>query len=150
MKIEIPQIKVKISFDKKLKREQYFKITSSKSCWQAFKTVFNADTINWYEEFILLSLNNSNQVIGFYKVASGGMTATIVDIRIIMTILLNSCATAFIVAHNHPSGKLQASEQDIQVTKKIKEAAKLLDITLLDHIIMTDESYYSFNDEGIL
>lgn len=148
--MEIPKIKISVSFDKKLKTSELFTITSSETAADVFRKVFNADTINWCEEFILLCLNNSNRVIGFYKVSSGGITATVVDVRMIYTLALKSCAVSIIVAHNHPSGKLQPSDADIDITKKLKEGGKILDIKLLDHIILTDESYFSFTDNGIL
>ena len=145
----IPNIKISVSFDKKVKTSELYKITSSKDIANLLRKVFNADTFLWSEEFIILCLNNSNKVIGFYKVSAGGITGTVVDIRMIYTIALKSCAVSIIVAHNHPSGKLMASDADKSITKKIKEAGEILDIKLLDHIILTDESYYSFQDEGI-
>ena len=150
MSLQIPEIKISVSFDKKLKRSEYFKIKSSRDCYEAFTKVFNADTINWCEEFLMLCLNNSNQVMGFYKVSSGGVTGTIVDPKVVFTIALNCCATSIILAHNHPSGKLIPSDADILITKKLKEGAKTLDIQILDHLIITNESFYSFNDEGQL
>lgn len=147
--MEIPKIKISVSFDKKLKTSELYKITSSRDCADLFRKIFDADTFLWSEEFIVLCLNNSNRVLGFYKVSSGGITATVVDIRMIYTIALKSCATSIIVAHNHPSGKLLASDADKEVTKKIDDAGKILDIKLLDHIILTDTGYLSFKDEGI-
>lgn len=147
--MQIPEIKISVSFDKKLKKSELFKITSSKDCADIFRKVFNADTFDWCEEFVILCLNNSNKVMGFYKLSSGGMTATIVDVRMVFTLALNCCATSIILAHNHPSGKLMASDADKDVTRKIKTAGEFLDIKVLDHIILTDESYLSFQDEGI-
>lgn len=148
-KMEIPEIKISVSFDKKLKRSELYKITSSKNCADLFRQVFNADTFDWCEEFIVLCLNNSNRVLGFYKLSSGGITGTVVDVRMIYTIALNCCATSIIIAHNHPSGKLKASDADVSITRKIKQAGEVMDIKLLDHIILTDEGYLSFTDEGI-
>lgn len=150
MQNNIPKIKISVSFDKKLKKSELIKITSSKDAYQVFKRVFDADTFNWSEEFILLCLNNSNKVVGFYKLSSGGMTGTVVDVRMIFTTALNCLATSIMIAHNHPSGALHPSEADKAITKKIKEASKFLDINVLDHLIITDESYFSFCDEGIL
>lgn len=146
----LPEIKVSVSFDRNVKKSELFKITSSKTAAELFRKIFNADTFDWQEEVIILCLNNSNKVIGFYKLSKGGITGAIVDPRMIFTIALKCCATSIIVAHNHPSGKLQASEADKTITKKIKEGGEILDITLLDHLILTDESYFSFADEGIL
>lgn len=146
----IPEIKISVSFDKNLKKSELLKITSSKDAYNIFQRVFNADTFHWSEEFILLCLNNSNKVVGFYKLSSGGMTGTVVDVRTIFTTALNCLSTAIIIAHNHPSGRLEPSEADKAVTRKIKEASKILDIPVLDHLIITDEDFYSFADNGLL
>ena len=146
----LPEIKVSVSFDRNVKKSELFKITSSKTAEELFRKIFNTDTFDWQEEVIILCLNNSNKVVGFYKLAKGGICSTIVDPRMIFTIALKCCATSIIVAHNHPSGKLIPSEADKTITKKIKEGGKILEITLLDHLILTDESYFSFADEGIL
>lgn len=146
----IPEITISVSFDKNLKKSELLKITSSRDAYDIFKRVFNADTFDWCEEFIILCLNNSNKVVGFYKISSGGMTGTVVDVRMIFTTALKSLATSIILAHNHPSGTLNPSEADKTITKKIKEAGKVLDVQLLDHLIITDENFYSFADSGEL
>lgn len=145
----IPEIKISVSFDKILKKSELMKITSSRDAYEIFKRVFNADTFDWCEEVIMLCVNNSNKVVGFHKVSSGGMTGTVIDVRMIFTTALKSLATGIIIAHNHPSGTLIPSEADKAITKKIKEAGKFLDINVLDHLIITDENYFSFQDEGI-
>jgi hypothetical protein len=147
--MEIPKIKVSVSFDKKLKTSELYKITSSKDCAELFRKIFDADTFLWSEEFIILCLNNSNRVLGFYKLSSGGITGTVVDVRMVYTIALKSCATSIIIAHNHPSGRLLASDADKEITQKLKQAGQMLDIKLLDHIILTDTGYLSMQDEGI-
>jgi DNA repair protein RadC len=145
----IPEIKISVSFDKNLKKSELMKITSSRDAYEIFKRVFNADTFDWCEEVIMLCVNNSNKVVGFHKVSSGGMTGTVIDVRMIFTTALKSLATGIIIAHNHPSGTLIPSDADKAITKKIKEAGKFLDINVLDHLIITDENYFSFQDEGI-
>jgi DNA repair protein RadC len=150
MKYNIPEIKISVSFDKILKKSELMKITSSRDAYEIFKRVFNADTFDWCEEVVMLCLNNSNKVVGFYKVSSGGMTGTVIDVRMIFTTALQCLATSIILAHNHPSGTLQPSEADKAITKKIREAGKFLDINILDHLIITDESFFSFLDDGIL
>jgi DNA repair protein RadC len=84
------------------------------------------------------------------KVSSGGITGTIVDQRIVLGTALKAAATAIILAHNHPSGNLQPSQSDIDLTTRMKAAATFMDITIIDHLIVTDENYYSFADEGII
>ena len=89
-------------------------------------------------------------MIGSYQLSKGGITGTIADVRLILSVALKTLATGLILAHNHPSGNLKPSEADIQLTQKVKDAAKLLDIEVMDHIIISSEGYYSFMDEGIL
>ncbi|MEZ4787800.1 MAG: DNA repair protein RadC [Flavobacterium haoranii] len=122
------------------------KITSSKAVFEIMQPLIGELL---HEEFWVLFLNNSNKVIYKTQISKGGITGTIVDIRIVFKLALEHNATSIILSHNHPSGKLQASEADIQITKKIKEAGKSLDIQVLDHVIITEKSYYSFIDEGI-
>lgn len=115
------------------------------------KRVFDEDTIGYKETFKVLLLNNSNKVIGYTNISEGGLTSTIVDVRVIMQTALVSNATTILLAHNHPSGNTHPSGQDDNLTRKIKSACELLDIRLLDHIIVTPyESYYSYQDEGRL
>ena len=144
----IPEIKLNLSFDKKVKKSELQTITGSSSCVNILRQVFNKDTFDWTEEVIMLCLNRANKVVGFYKVSSGGLTSCILDPRVIFTIALNCAANSIILSHNHPSGNTTPSVQDKEITKKIKDAGNLLDIKLLDHIILTDSDYYSFMDEG--
>ncbi|HLP65015.1 RadC family protein [Flavobacterium sp.] len=122
------------------------KITSSKAVFEIMQPIIGELP---HEEFWVLYLNNSNKVIYKSQLSKGGITGTIVDVRLIFKTVFENNATGIILTHNHPSGKLMASEQDIQVTKKIKLAAQQLDVNLLDHIIVTENGFYSFNDEGI-
>ncbi len=103
-----------------------------------------------HEEFWVLYLNNSNKVLAKNQLSRGGLTATLVDIRLLFKRALELSSVGVIVCHNHPSGKLQPSNSDIELTHKIKEAGKTLDIKLLDHLIITEKAYFSFADEGIL
>lgn len=111
---------------------------------------FYGDDIFIFESSFILLLNNSNNTIGFAKISQGGITGTVVDARLVAHYAVNSLATSVILAHNHPSGNLNPSESDRQLTNKIKEGLKLLDISLLDHIILTGASYTSFADSGLL
>jgi DNA repair protein RadC len=122
------------------------KITSSKAVFEVMQPIIGELP---HEEFWVLFLNNSNKILFKSQLSKGSMTGTIVDVRIVFKIAFEQNATAIILAHNHPSGKLQASDADIQITKKIKNAGQQLDIPVLDHIIVTETGYYSFADEGI-
>lgn len=122
------------------------KITSSKTVFELMQPIIGELP---HEEFWVLYLNNSNKVVYKSQLSKGGITGTIVDIRLIFKTVFEYNSTSIILTHNHPSGKLLASEQDILVTRKIKQAAQLLDVNLLDHIIIAENGFYSFNDEGI-
>ncbi len=103
-----------------------------------------------YEEFWLIYLNRSNRIISRYKISQGGISGTITDVRLIMKKALELLASSIIICHNHPSGNREPSEADKRITAKIKEASAYFDISLLDHLIVTDNGYYSFADNGIL
>ena len=104
----------------------------------------------FHEEFWVLYLNNSNNILAKKQLGKGGMTATIVDVRIVLKQALEQSATALIFAHNHPSGSLVPSVLDKKLTQKLKLAAESLDIKVLDHIIVTEKAYFSFADESLL
>ncbi len=102
------------------------------------------------EEFWAIFLNNSNKVIHISQLTQGGISQSIVDVRILFKTALDHFATGIIIAHNHPSGSLKPSREDVNITQKIKEAGKTLAIQLLDHLIITQNSYFSFSDAGLL
>jgi len=103
-----------------------------------------------HEEFWVLFMNRSNRVIEKRKISQGGITGTVTDIRIILKMALDQLATSLIICHNHPSGNLQPSEADISITRRIKESAALMDISLLDHLIIAGKSYFSLADETMM
>lgn len=103
-----------------------------------------------HEEFWVLYLNNSNKVLAKNQISKGGLTSTLVDVRLLYKRAFELTAVGLIVCHNHPSGKLQPSVSDKQLTAKIKKAGETLDIKLLDHLIITEKAYFSFADEGII
>lgn len=124
----------------------FFKITSSKAVFEIMQPIIG-DLL--HEEFWVLYLNNANKVIHKAQLSKGGITGTIVDVRLIFKLALEHNATAIILSHNHPSGKLVASDADREITKKLTFAGEQLDIKVLDHIIITEKGYLSFQDEGI-
>jgi len=111
---------------------------------------FYFDDINIYESFFILLLNRANNTTGFAKISQGGTAGTCVDIKIIAKYAIESLSSSVIICHNHPSGNITPSEVDINITKKIKDALLLLDIRLTDHIILSENDYYSFADNGNL
>lgn len=127
--------------------KQKTKITSSKDGYTYFKPKL-ADLP--YEEFWILMLNRANKIIGEAQISDGGVAGTVADPKRIFKTALDNSASSIILCHNHPSGNTNPSEADKQLTRKINEAGKLLDISVLDHLIITDNGYYSFADEGIM
>jgi DNA repair protein RadC len=122
------------------------KITSSKAVFEIMQPIIGELP---HEEFWVVYLNNSNKIIYKTQLSKGGITGTVVDIRLIFKMAFEQNATALILAHNHPSGKLIASDADRIITKKIKDAGQILEIQVLDHIIITENDYLSFQDAGI-
>jgi len=115
-----------------------------------FRQIFDIRKIKHSEKVYALYIDNSNKILGYAMISSGGLTASIVDVRIIFQNALLLNATRIILAHNHPSGSLNPSDEDKDLTRRIKEAGKILNISLLDHIIITEYSYYSFADNGLI
>ncbi|TAJ15069.1 JAB domain-containing protein [Marinilabiliaceae bacterium JC017] len=123
------------------------KITSSRDVFYQFQPSIGDLP---HEEFWILLLNRSNKIISRLKLSQGGISGTVIDVRLIMKNAIENLATSIILCHNHPSGNLQPSEADLAITKKLKESGNILDIPVLDHIIVTDHGYYSFADEGLI
>lgn len=126
------------------------KIRCSAQSAELFRKTFDEGEIQMQEYFKVAYLSQGNRCFGVHNVAMGGVEATHVDMKIIFTGALLSHASNIILCHNHPSGNTKPSLNDIETTNKIKEAAKLLDMNVLDHIILTKDSYYSFSDDGLL
>lgn len=125
------------------------KITSSKGAEQ-FIRQFYGDDIEIYESFFILLLNQANNTIGYAKISQGGICGTVVDVKIIAKYVVDSLAQGVILAHNHPSGNLTPSSADEHITKNIKDALKYFDCKVLDHIILTADNYFSFQDNGLI
>jgi len=132
--------KIQTDFPQKL-------ITSSESAADFIKTFYN-DDIEIFESCFLLLMNQSNKTIGYAKISQGGITGTVVDVRLIAKYAVESLATSIILAHNHPSGSLLPSDADIALTKRVNKAMEILDIRFLDHLILTKDGYYSLSDNG--
>ncbi len=122
------------------------KVTSSKAVFEIMQPIIGELP---HEEFWVIYLNNSNKVLHKSQLSKGGITGTVVDVRLIFKTALEQNATSLILTHNHPSGKLIASDADKEITKKLKFAGEQLDVRVLDHVIITEKSYLSFQDEGI-
>ena len=123
------------------------KITSSKSIFELMQPIIGELS---HEEFWIIYLNNSNKVLSKSQLSKGGITGTLVDVRLVFKMVLEMGAVSIILCHNHPSGALKPSDADKQITRKLKLAGESLDIKILDHLIVTENNYFSFADEGIL
>jgi DNA repair protein RadC len=141
---------VKLTYRTKQKASERPKTNDSRTTYELLLKCFDADTIELKESFKVLLLNHGNKVLGVMNVSEGGMSCTTVDVRLIMQSVILSTASKIIIAHNHPSGRLQPSAEDSFITSRIRKACELLEIQLLDHLIITPESYFSFADEGNL
>jgi DNA repair protein RadC len=140
---------IEITYKNSVRPSERLKITGSKDAFELLKSLWS-DKIEYVEEFYVLLMNKANKVLGISKISEGGLSGTLVDPKRIFQTALKTNALGIILAHNHPSGNLQPSEADIKITKKIKDAGFMLDIAVLDHIIIGDDRYYSFADEGSL
>jgi DNA repair protein RadC len=138
-----------IVLTKKPSKFEKIKISSSQNSADYIRQFYTGD-IELFESFFLVLLNNNLETTGYVKISQGGITGTVVDVRIVCKYAIESLATTVIVSHNHPSGTLKPSEADKFITKKLKEALKFFDINLLDHLIITAESHFSFADNEIL
>jgi DNA repair protein RadC len=123
------------------------KVTDSRTVYELLQPILG--DLN-HEEFWIVYLSQSNRVIGKWLASKGGITSTLVDVRLVLRKALELSATGIILSHNHPSGKREPSQSDKDLTRKMMDAAKVMDIQVLDHLIVTDHSYFSFADEGIL
>ncbi|MFZ2205313.1 MAG: JAB domain-containing protein [Minisyncoccia bacterium] len=145
--LELAEVKVIY----KRSRRDAIKIINSKDCFEILYSLFNKDIIEYREEFFLLLINRASNLLGWIKLSIGGTTGTVVDPKIVFTLAVQTNACSIVLCHNHPSGNLCPSQEDITLTERIKNGGKLLDIKLLDHLIITpDGSYYSFTDDGLL
>ncbi len=132
---------------KELETEEKPKIGSSLDAYDVIKSELLDIP---HEEFWILLLNRANRVVKKYQISQGGVAGTVADPKIIFKIAIEELASGIILAHNHPSGNLTASQADIDLTKKLKEAGKLLEVQVLDHLIIAGQKYFSFADEGML
>lgn len=117
-------------------------------CRKAFEMANASITLK--ENFFVLYFNRANKLIGYFKLSSGGLTGTVADLRIAFSIALKCLATSICLSHNHPSGNKQPSDSDIELTKKFVKTGEVMDIRILDHIILTEEDFYSFADNCML
>lgn len=140
---------IDISYSPAIKPSERFTVSGSADAEKVFRRIWS-QPLELRECFYALFLNRANKVLGYYLVSVGGLTGTIVDVRTVFQAALKANACSVIFAHNHPSGNIQPSDADLQLTRKLKEAGRILEITVLDHLILLPEGYFSMADEGML
>lgn len=141
---------IELSYKSKVKPSLRPKVGTSHDAANILRQYWEDTKMELVEQFYILVLNRANKVLGFYKVSSGTVAGCYVDAKSVFVPALKANACAVILAHNHPSGSTSPSQADIDVTKKLAAGGKLLDINVLDHVILTTESHYSFADEGLI
>jgi DNA repair protein RadC len=146
--IEIPEIKVR--YNRSTCKKFLGKITKASDVAEFLRKTYKRGEIGLQEQFIVLYLNQGNQISGYYKHTIGAINSTLADVRIILATALKTASVSIILAHNHPSGANQPSTADKLLTEKIKQSAELMSINVLDHVIVTKDRHYSFADEGLL
>jgi len=142
---------VQLIYKSKIPPSERLKVGCSKDAYEAFLNAWDDDTLEHHEEFKVMLLNRANKVLGIITISKGGLSGTVIDVRLIFQAALKANASSILLAHNHPSGNKQPSEADNKITKKIRDAGKFLDISVVDHLILIPgQDYYSFADEGML
>lgn len=140
---------VELIYKTKVKASERPSVTCSQDAYNILLQQWDANKLCMIEQFKVLLLNNANKVLGISEISTGGVSSTVADPRIIFATALKANASKIIMAHNHPSGNLQPSSADKELTSKMKEGGRFLDLQVLDHLILTNEGYYSFGDQGV-
>ena len=141
---------ITLSYKTNIKPSLRPKISSSKDAYDILLNSWDKSKIEFIEQFKVMLINRAHKVLGICEISTGGVSGTVADPKIIFAAAIKANASCIILAHNHPSGNLKPSQSDIELTRKIKEGGKLLEIQMLDHLILTTEGYYSFADEGLV
>ncbi len=141
----IAEIQVSYSTNSRIRQQ----ITTSYSAYEVLQSSWYSGRMELQEEFKVLLLNRANYVLGIYNLSKGGVSSTIVDLKLLFGVVLKANASNIVICHNHPSGKLAPSDADIEITNKIKDACKLLDVHFFDHIIISHLGYYSFAENKV-
>ena len=141
---------VQLSYKPHFKAQDRPQISTSEQAYKVLLSNWDMSLINFLEQAKMILLNRNNRVLGIVDLSKGGGSSTVMDTRVVFAIALKSTATSIILAHNHPSGNLRPSSDDIRITKKLKEAAQLLDIELHDHLIITENGYFSMAEECMM
>ena len=141
---------IQLSYRTTVKPSLRPKISGSRDAYNILLENWDGAKIEFVEQFKVMLMNKANKVLGIFEVSTGGVSGTVADPKLIFAAAIKANACGIILAHNHPSGNLHPSQADIDLTKKMKEGGKLLEIQLLDHVIVTTEGYSSLADEGFI
>lgn len=141
---------IQLTYKSNVKPSLRPKINTSRDAYNILLENWDDSKIEFIEQFKVILLNRANKVLGIVEISTGGVSGTVADPKVILGAALKAAASGFIMAHNHPSGNLAPSQTDIDLTRKLKEGGRFLEIQLLDHVIVTTEGYYSFADEGLV
>ncbi len=141
---------ITLSYRYKVKPADRPLIKKSSAVFEHFMLQWNQDAIDHIEEFKIMLMSRSGRLLGIVEISKGGVAGTVVDIKLIFQAALKSNASSIALCHNHPSHNMIPSEADKSITQRIKEACKIMDITLIDHLIICSEGYFSFADDGLL
>ena len=141
---------IRAVYKSRTKARERKQIRHPKDVENYLRAVWNRGTLELTEDFLIVCLNGNHQAIGWVKVSSGGFNSAMVDPRIVFAVALQTAATAIILAHNHPSGNTEPSEEDKAMTRRLVEAGRLLHLMVIDHVILTKESAFSFAENGLL
>lgn len=144
--MEVAEIKVSYSTNQVYK----IKLTNCAEVFEFILSKWDLDIIEFQEECKIILVNRANFVLGIYELSKGGVTGTVVDVRVILSVALKCNASGIILVHNHPSKNLKASKADRKITRKLKESCDLLEISLIDHLIITRHSFFSFAQDGLI
>ena len=145
-----PIAEIKVRYSHSVPKEKRIRIKNGTFAYQYFLDYWNKDLIELQEEFHIMILNKSNEILGIANISKGSCSKTVVDVKLVFSIALKCNAKFLILAHNHPSGNLTPSQSDIKMTEELKTAGELLDVSLLDHLIISLNGYYSFSSKGKL
>ncbi|SFU14229.1 DNA repair protein RadC [Algoriphagus locisalis] len=141
---------ITLGYKPKVKSNQRPKVGCSREVYEVLYDFWDKDTLELAEHFQVMLLNRANRVLGICTISKGGTAGTVVDAKLVFGAALKGCAQSIILSHNHPSGNLMPSEQDKRLTANLVNIGKALDLPILDHLIVTEDGYYSFADEGEL
>lgn len=141
---------VELVYRNKVRQADRLKIATAENAYDIFLSAWDRNKIDLVEQFLIMLIDRGNHVLGVSNISTGGISACLVDPKIVFATALKGKASGIIMAHNHPSGNLKPSNADIALTEKLKEGGKLLDIQVLDHLIVTPQTFYSFANEGLV